>query len=116
MYDVPDETDVVRSVRRQCQKPHPAQNPDFVPFRGLCVGFAPMNSDRALSRTFAVGTRYQCTLTLPLSSGVQSIVAEWEPDVPAKLNDAELTDYRAGRDALIAEAAAVLGGKALVIE
>lgn len=78
-----------------------------------------MTAESALiSRTFAVGWRYRCTLTVPTSraGAVAYIVAEWEPNLPKRLSGSELANYRRGRDAVLAEAARMLGGNALVIE
>lgn len=78
-----------------------------------------MTAESALiSRTFAVGWRYRCTLTVPAPrvGAVACMVAEWEPSLPKRLSAAELADYRRGRDAIFAEAAAMTGGNVFVIE
>lgn len=71
----------------------------------------------ALVRTFRVGKR-TCTITMqrPVRGAVSHMVVEWSPAVPRRLSKRELRQYRAGRDALVAEAAAALGGPALVVE
>jgi hypothetical protein len=72
-----------------------------------------------LSTTFRVGRRYRCSIALPLASieqGSAVIETRWEPDVPRRLTKAELRDYRRGRDALMTEAARVLGGAVAVVE
>jgi hypothetical protein len=70
-----------------------------------------------LSTTFQVGNRYRCTIVLPLSlGGFAQLATKWEPAPPTRLTKSELQDYRRGRDALLAEAARVLGGAVLVAE
>lgn len=78
-----------------------------------------MTTESALiSRTFAVGWRYRCTLTVPAPrvGAVACVVAEWEPGLPKRLSAAELADYRRGRDAIFAEAARRMGTPVVVVE
>jgi hypothetical protein len=58
--------------------------------------------------------RYTVTLTVPKPQAgtVQGMVAEWHPDVPERLTDAELAQYRAGHNAALAE----LGARTLAVE
>ena len=72
----------------------------------------------ALVRTFAVGRRYRCTITMrkPIPGTVGSTLFEWEPDVPKNLTKAELRDYRAGRDAAVAELAQMFGIQVALVE
>lgn len=64
----------------------------------------------ALTRTWAVGKRYRCTLTVPrVVPGQQACASiEWDPAIPTRLSRAELNQYKAGRDAAIADLAAQL--------
>lgn len=61
-------------------------------------------------RTWSVG-RYLCTLTLarPRAGQVMHASVEWSPAMPKRLTDSEVREYRAGRDAAIAEIAQMLG-------
>ena len=68
-----------------------------------------------LSTTFRVGKRYRCSISLPLRGTVR-LEARWEPRRPTRLTEDELLDYRRGRDALLAEAARLLGGPVIVAE
>jgi len=68
-----------------------------------------------LSTTFRVGKRYRCSISLPLRGTVR-LEARWEPRRPTRLTEDELLDYRRGRDALLVEAARLLGGLILVAE
>lgn len=67
-----------------------------------------MTEAREISATFKVGARYRCSITLPLQKCAMTLRVEWQPDVPARLTDAELCDSRIGRDALLKEAANLL--------
>lgn len=61
-------------------------------------------------RVWKVGDR-SCRMTLPkptVGRAVQ-VAVEWAPDQPTRLSAAELVEYRAGRDAAIAEVAQTLG-------
>jgi len=44
------------------------------------------------------------------------MTCEWDPDIPSRLSARELAAYRAGRDALLAEAGDALGGGVVVVE
>ena len=71
----------------------------------------------SLVRSFTVG-RYTVTLRVPpIERGsVRSMVCEWEPETPTRLTKRELREYRAGRDAALAELAEAMSTRALVIE
>jgi hypothetical protein len=71
-----------------------------------------------LSTKFKVG-RFRCSITLPIESltaGTAKIQTRWEPGIPKRLTEAELLEYRRGRDALLVEAARILGGPVIVAE
>jgi hypothetical protein len=65
------------------------------------------------SNTFTVGL-YKCKMAFDPAS--KSISSEWTPTEPERLTDAELKQYRAGRNALLSEIGKALGGNVLVIE
>src|ERR1700719_3825229 len=77
----------------------------------------PMPLNGVLRVTFAVG-RYHCTMTKDLSAnmpGATSVLnAQWEPDVPGRLNKAELAQYRAGRNGFYQRAANIIRGRTMV--
>ena len=75
-----------------------------------------MTHAREISATFKVGKRYWRSVTLPLEEHAVTLHVGWQPDVPTRLTDAELRDYRTGRDALLKEAANILGLSVLVTE
>jgi hypothetical protein len=70
-----------------------------------------------LVRSWRVG-RYTATLTMPrpMRGQAQSAVIEWSPSVPTELTDAEVKQYRSGRDAAIAELASRLAIRVGVLE
>ena len=73
---------------------------------------------RELSTTFRVG-RYTCSISMPIASlktGAVRIETSWSPDTPSRLSAGELEEYRRGRDALLTEAARLLGGSVVVAE
>ena len=71
----------------------------------------------ALVQSFPVG-HFVCTLTIPRPKlhGVVTMVAEWAPDMPKRLNRHEWRQYRKGRDKTLAELSRDLGFKTLVVE
>jgi len=70
-----------------------------------------------LVRSFRVG-RFTCTFSAARSTtgAPACAVVEWTPHLPDRLSQAELAQYRLGRDTAAAEIAAALGGAALVVE
>lgn len=67
----------------------------------------------ALVKTWSVG-RYTVTFTVQqlVAGGITNALVEWAPHQPTDLTAKELAQYRAGRDAAIAE----LGLSALVMD
>jgi hypothetical protein len=61
---------------------------------------------------FRVGI-YVCEMTYRPRRGLK---AEWRPSMPRQLSDQQWAEYRRGRDALLAEVAAAMGGNVAVIE
>lgn len=77
-----------------------------------------MSAESALLvKSFPVGNRV-VTLTVPrpAKGRTASVAVEWSPDVPQRLTGPEFAQYRMGRNAVLAEAARLLGGKGAVIE
>lgn len=64
-----------------------------------------------LKSEFKVGS-FTCELTV--SRG--GMHAAWSPRMPTKLSKKEVRQYRAGRDALIAKYAEVIGGNIMLVE
>jgi hypothetical protein len=71
-----------------------------------------------LVRRWRVGRR-TCTLSVPQPQPGQTlhVVVEWDPDMPVgRLNASERRQYRAGRDAAVAELARLIGGVVMAVE
>jgi hypothetical protein len=62
--------------------------------------------------TFRVGV-FTCAMTYKPG---RELKVEWCPSMPRRLSDQEWGQYRAGRDALLAEVASAIGGNVLVVE
>jgi hypothetical protein len=71
-----------------------------------------MSAEAATTGTVQVSKR----LSVTISVSRLGMTCEGEPAPPVQLTRKELQRYRAGRNALVAEAAQRLGGSALVIE
>jgi hypothetical protein len=68
---------------------------------------------KTISNTIRVGA-YICEMTF----ADNALSAKWSPDLPKRgsLTQQEIAAYRAGRDALMAEVAKMIGGNVLMIE
>ncbi len=76
-----------------------------------------MTATAAITRSWSVGQR-TVTLTVPAvipRGGALNVLMEWD-DLPDHLTDAEMAEYRAGRDRAIREIAEQLGVRAAVWE
>ena len=64
----------------------------------------------ALVRQWRVGA-FTATLTMPrpMRGKASAAMIEWQPHAPTQLTDDEFKQYRAGRDAALAELASRLG-------
>lgn len=64
----------------------------------------------AFTASWPVG-RFVATLTMPrvTAGAVLAAVIEWSPAMPSKLTEAEVQEYRTGRDAALREMASRLG-------
>jgi hypothetical protein len=69
------------------------------------------------SKSWTVGHR-TCRLDVPKAAPGQAttVLMDWTPDVPTRLSRAELQQYREGRNAAIAQAAAELGVAIALVE
>jgi hypothetical protein len=68
---------------------------------------------REWKNKFRVGV-YTCEMTY--NTGTTLIKAEWRPGTPRHLSAQAWAEYRAGRNALMAEVATALGKRTLVVE
>jgi hypothetical protein len=74
-----------------------------------------------IESTFEVGRRFRCTLRVDcgqLDPGavIRPALGEWHPRMPERLDDEELADWRAGRDAVYQRAALTVGARLAVAD
>ena len=73
------------------------------------------------SSTFEVGRRFRCTMRVDcgeLDPGavIRPVPGEWHPRMPERLDDKELADWRAGRNAVYQLAALTIGARLAVAD
>ena len=69
-----------------------------------------------IESTFEVGRRFRCTMRVDcarLDPGavIRPVPGEWHPHMPERLDDEELADWRAGRNAVYQLAARTIGAR-----
>jgi hypothetical protein len=74
-----------------------------------------------IESTFEVGRRYRCTMRVDCGRLDPAVVVrpapgEWQPRMPERLDDEELADWRAGRDAIYQLAALTVGARLAVAD
>jgi hypothetical protein len=74
-----------------------------------------------IESTFEVGRRYRCTMRVDCGGLEPGVVIrpeprEWHPRMPDRLNEEELADWRAGRDAIYQVAALTVGARLAICE
>jgi hypothetical protein len=74
-----------------------------------------------IESTFDVGRRFRCTIRVDcgeLDPGVviQPVPGEWQPYIPERLDEEELADWRAGRNALYQLAALTIRARRAVAD
>ena len=74
-----------------------------------------------IESTFEVGRRFRCTMRVycgDLDPGavIQPIRGEWHPHMPKSLDEEELADWRAGRNAVYQLAALTIGARLAVAD
>ena len=74
-----------------------------------------------IETTFGVGRRFRCTMRVncgELNPGavIRPVPGEWQPHMPERLDEEELADWRAGRDALYQLAAVTIGARLAVAD
>ena len=76
-----------------------------------------MSAEAAFVRSWQVGA-FTVTLSMPKPrpGRAQSCLIEWAPDAPPSMSAAEWGQYRAGRNAALAELARELGSNVAVLE
>ena len=74
-----------------------------------------------IESTFEVGRRFRCTMRvdcgqLDPSTVIRPVPGAWHPHMPERLDQQELADWRAGRDAVYLLAALTLGARLAVAD
>jgi len=74
-----------------------------------------------IESTFDVGPRFRCTMRIDCSqlgpdAVIRPIRGEWHPCMPERLDEEELADWRAGRDAVYQLAALTIGARLAVAD
>jgi hypothetical protein len=74
-----------------------------------------------IESTFDVGRRFRCTMRVDCSLVDPAVVirpvpGEWQPHMPERLDEQELADWRAGRNAVYQLAALTLGARLAVAD
>ena len=74
-----------------------------------------------IESTFEVGRRFRCTMRIDcgqLDPGavIRPVAGQWEPRMPERLDEEELADWRAGRNAVYQLAALTVGARLAVAD
>ena len=87
-------------------------------FRGVPP---PLARNTIIESTFEVGRRFRCTMRVDcgqLDPGavIRPVPEEWHPRMPQRLDEEELADWRAGRNAVYQLAALTIGARLAVAD
>ena len=74
-----------------------------------------------IESTFEVGRRFRCTMRVDCGridpgAVIRPVAGEWQPHIPARLDEEELEDWRAGRNAVYQLAALTIGARFAVAD
>jgi hypothetical protein len=74
-----------------------------------------------IETTFEVGRRFRCTMRVDCgqidpSTVIRPVPGDWRPHMPERLDEEELADWRAGRDAVYQLAALTIGARLAVAD
>jgi hypothetical protein len=74
-----------------------------------------------IESTFEVGRRFRCTMhvncgELDPGAVIRPVPGEWQPRMPERLDEEELADWRAGRNAVYQLAALTIGARLAVAD
>ena len=72
-----------------------------------------------IESSFEVGRRFRCTMRincgeLDPAAVIRPVLGEWQPHMPDSLDEEELADWRAGRNAIYQLAALTIGARLAV--
>lgn len=71
-----------------------------------------MNTENAKAKTFRLSDR----LSVEITVGVGGLVCEWDPDLPERLTEEELTNYRKARSEMLAGLSEIIGLPITIVE
>ena len=90
---------------------------------GISARLAPLSiaTNTIIESTFEVGRRFRCTMSVDcgqLDPGavIRPVPGEWRPRMPERLDEEELADWRAGRNAVYQLAALTIGARLAVAD
>ena len=74
-----------------------------------------------IESTFDVGRRFRCTLRvecgqIDVDAVIRPVPGEWYPHMPDRLDEEELSDWQAGRNAVYQLAALTIGARLAVAD
>ena len=74
-----------------------------------------------IESTFEVGRRFRCTMRVDCGeidpgAVIRPVSGEWQPRMPEQLDEEELADWRAGRNAVYQFAALTVGARLAVAD
>ena len=80
-----------------------------------------LGQNTVIESTFDVGARFRCTMRVDCgqidpAAVIRPVPGEWHPHMPERLDEQELADWRAGRDALYQLAALTIGARLAVVD
>ena len=72
-----------------------------------------------IESSFEVGRRFRCTMSVDCGqidpdAVIRAVPGEWRPHMPERLDEEELADWRAGRNAIYQLAALAIGTRLAV--
>jgi hypothetical protein len=74
-----------------------------------------------IETTFEIGRRFRCTMRVDCGqidpdTVIRPVPGDWRPHMPERLDEEELADWRAGRDAVYQLAALTIGPRLAVAD
>ena len=104
--------------RRRIRNGPPQPAPESQDFEAVLPR---LRRNTIIESTFDVGARFRCTMRVDCgqidpAAVIRPVPGEWHPHMPERLDEQELADWRAGRDALYQLAALTIGARLAVVD